>query len=152
MLGKSRHIFDGINFLGGQSSSRPFGAAVLDELILILISREVRYKPNIGDDLARYLSVIFAAIRSCCLDGIDLISREVQTNIGMILPGTYQGIAKEFTAGNVGNLEDSWKQWISAIPATKIFLGLPAAPQAAGSGFIPAGDLTSKVLPVIKGL
>ena len=37
------------------------------------------------------------------------------------------------------------------IPATKIFLGLPAAPTAAGSGFIPVVDLTSKVLPAIKG-
>ncbi|XVF22458.1 hypothetical protein REPUB_Repub12eG0174300 [Reevesia pubescens] len=36
------------------------------------------------------------------------------------------------------------------IPATKIFLGLPAAPAAAGSGFIPVVDLTSKVLPGIK--
>nr|KYP45392.1 Acidic endochitinase SE2 [Cajanus cajan] len=32
-----------------------------------------------------------------------------------------------------------------------IFLGLPASPQAAGSGFIPAFDLTSQVLPAIKG-
>jgi len=28
---------------------------------------------------------------------------------------------------------------------------LPAAPDAAGSGFIPVGDLTSQVLPTIKG-
>ncbi|KAM2280263.1 hypothetical protein ACFX1S_041001 [Malus domestica] len=34
-----------------------------------------------------------------------------------------------------------------SFPTTKIFLGLPAA----GSGFIPVGDLTSKVLPAIKG-
>ncbi|KAL6291595.1 hypothetical protein ACE6H2_009105 [Prunus campanulata] len=37
-----------------------------------------------------------------------------------------------------------------AIPAHKIFLGLPAAPQAAGSGFIPATDLNSQILPAIK--
>ncbi|GMI74823.1 Lysozyme 1, chitinase A [Hibiscus trionum] len=48
------------------------------------------------------------------------------------------------------NLEDAWKQWTSDIPATKIFLGLPASPDAAGSGFIPVNDLTSKVLPAIK--
>ena len=33
---------------------------------------------------------------------------------------------------------------------TKIFLGLPAAPDAAGSGFIPVGDLISTVLPAIN--
>ncbi|GMY23774.1 acidic endochitinase-like [Fagus crenata] len=56
----------------------------------------------------------------------------------------------QYTPGSLGNLEDAWKQWTSDIPATKIFLGLPAAPTAAGSGFIPAADLTSKVLPAIK--
>ncbi|KAI7747582.1 hypothetical protein M8C21_004152, partial [Ambrosia artemisiifolia] len=54
-------------------------------------------------------------------------------------------------AGGITNLEDAWKQWTSEIPATKIFLGLPASPSAAGSGYIPVGDLTSKVLPAIKG-
>ena len=33
---------------------------------------------------------------------------------------------------------------------TKIFLGLPGAPDAAGSGFIPVGDLISTVLPAIN--
>ena len=51
----------------------------------------------------------------------------------------------------MGNLEESWKQWISDIPAKKILLGLPAAPAAGGSGFISAADLTSKVLLAIKG-
>ncbi|KAL0374460.1 UNVERIFIED_CONTAM: Acidic endochitinase [Sesamum radiatum] len=48
------------------------------------------------------------------------------------------------------NLEQAWKQW-GSIKATEIFLGLPAAQAAAGSGFIPAGVLTSEVLPAIKG-
>ncbi|KAL0308563.1 UNVERIFIED_CONTAM: Acidic endochitinase [Sesamum radiatum] len=48
------------------------------------------------------------------------------------------------------DLEQAWKQW-GSIKATEIFLGLPAAPAAAGSGFIPADVLTSKVLPAIKG-
>lgn len=39
----------------------------------------------------------------------------------------------------------------SSIPATKFFLGLPAAPNAAGSGFISVSDLTSTVRPAIKG-
>ncbi|CAN6704335.1 unnamed protein product [Malus baccata var. baccata] len=38
-----------------------------------------------------------------------------------------------------------------SFPTTKIFLGQPTASAAAGSGFIPVGDLTSKVLPAIKG-
>jgi len=31
-----------------------------------------------------------------------------------------------------------------------VFLGLPAAPQAAGSGFVPTSDLVSQVLPVVR--
>jgi len=51
----------------------------------------------------------------------------------------------------VANLEEAWKQWTSTILASKIFPGLPAAPQAAGGSFIPAANLTSKVLPNLKG-
>lgn len=54
-------------------------------------------------------------------------------------------------SSEVTNLEDAWKQWTSDIPANKIFLGLPASTEAAGSGFIDVNDLTSKVLPAIKG-
>ncbi|KAK6925923.1 hypothetical protein RJ641_007642, partial [Dillenia turbinata] len=39
--------------------------------------------------------------------------------------------------------------WTS-VRARRIFMGLPAREQAAGSGFIPADVLTSQVLPVIK--
>ncbi|MBA0699547.1 hypothetical protein Goari_001174 [Gossypium aridum] len=94
------------NFLGGQSASRPFGDAALDESILI--------------------------------------SKVERTNIGVILQGTFQG--------DIKNLEDAWKQWTTDVNATLIFLGLPASPEAAGSGFIPVSDLTSQVLPAIKVL
>ncbi|KAJ1413813.1 Glycoside hydrolase family 18, catalytic domain [Sesbania bispinosa] len=75
------------NFLGGQSSTRPLGDAVLD--------------------------------------GIDF---DIE-----------------------GGTNQHWDDLASDIPATKIFLGLPASPQAAGSGFISVDDLTAKILPVIKG-
>ncbi|KAK3024482.1 hypothetical protein RJ639_043799 [Escallonia herrerae] len=86
------------NFLGGRSSSRPLGDAVLD--------------------------------------GIDF---------------DIEGVSNLHWDDLASNLEDAWKQWTTDIQATKIFLGLPAAPEAAGSGFIPVTDLTSKVLPAIKG-
>ncbi|PPS13047.1 hypothetical protein GOBAR_AA07581 [Gossypium barbadense] len=57
----------------------------------------------------------------------------------------------QYSTSSIGNLEDAWKQWTTDSPATKVFLGLPAALAAAGSGFIPVADLTSKVLPSIKG-
>lgn len=53
-------------------------------------------------------------------------------------------------AGGITNLNDAWKQWATDIPATKIFLRLHTAPDAAVSGFVPVVDLTSQVLPAIK--
>ncbi|CAM0883677.1 unnamed protein product [Alopecurus aequalis] len=55
----------------------------------------------------------------------------------------------QFNAGR-GAFMDAWKTWES-VPAGKIFLGLPASKDAAGTGFVPAGVLTSRVLPLIKG-
>ncbi|XP_028761979.1 hevamine-A-like [Neltuma alba] len=57
----------------------------------------------------------------------------------------------QYASGSITNLKNAWNQWTSSVPADKIFLGLPASTNAAGSGFIPASDLTSKVLPAIKG-
>ncbi|KAJ6941741.1 hevamine-A-like [Populus alba x Populus x berolinensis] len=94
------------NFLGGHSSSRPLGPAVLD---------------GIDFDIEGGTKVQFYNNPPCQL------------------------------SGDIPDLEDAWKQWISSIPAQKIFPGLPAAPDAARSGFVPVADLTSKVLPAIKG-
>lgn len=54
-------------------------------------------------------------------------------------------------SGNADNLKSYWNQWTSSIQAEQIFLGLPASPEAAGSGYIPPDVLNSEVLPAIKG-
>ncbi|KAF6135770.1 hypothetical protein GIB67_028626 [Kingdonia uniflora] len=79
----------------------------------------------------------------------------------MILRDTSKVIASEVQFYNnppcqysqtaLSNLEDAWKQWTSSISATKILLRLPTPPQATGSRFIPTSDLSSSVLPAIKG-
>ncbi|KAL3570639.1 hypothetical protein D5086_027888 [Populus alba] len=56
----------------------------------------------------------------------------------------------QYSSGNTTNLLNSWNRWTTSIDAGKIFLGLPAAPSAAGSGYIPPDVLTSQILPVIK--
>ncbi|KAI3668144.1 hypothetical protein L6452_43221 [Arctium lappa] len=117
------------NFLGGKSSTRPLGDAVLDGIDFDIEGGTTQH----WDDLARYLSGYSS-------QGLfDYVWVQFYNNP----PCQYSGGAT--------NLEDAWKQWTSDIPATKIFLGLPAAPAAAGSGYIPVGDLTSQVLPAIKG-
>ncbi|KAF3972474.1 hypothetical protein CMV_004023 [Castanea mollissima] len=117
------------NFLGGQSSSHPLGKAVLDGIDFDIEGGSNQH----WDDLARYLSGY--------------------SNKGLfdyVWVQFYNNPPCQYSTGSISNLEDAWKQWTSDIRATKIFLGLPAAPAAAGSGFILVVDLTSQVLPAIK--
>ncbi|XP_062008404.1 hevamine-A-like [Rosa rugosa] len=142
------------NFLGGQSSSRPLGDAVLDGVDFDIEGGTDQH----WDDLARYLSgyskkgkkVYLTAAPQCPFPDA-YVGNALNTGLfDFVWVQFYNNPPCQYTSGDVSNLEDAWKQWTSAIPAHKIFLGLPAAPQAAGSGFIPPADLNSQVLPAIK--
>ncbi|KAH8517689.1 hypothetical protein H0E87_005564 [Populus deltoides] len=142
------------NFLGGNSSSRPLGPAVLDGIDFDIEGGTNQH----WDDLARFLSayskqgkkVHLTAAPQCPFPDA-WVGNALQTGLfDYVWVQFYNNPPCQFS-GDIANLEDAWKQWISSIPAQKIFLGLPAAPDAAGSGFIPVADLTSKVLPAIKG-
>ncbi|KAK3194700.1 hypothetical protein Dsin_026010 [Dipteronia sinensis] len=125
------------NFLGGHSSSRPLGAAVLDGIDFDSEGGTDQH----WNDLARFLC------------GYSKRGKKVHLTRApqCPFPDAWEWFHCQYSSGNIGNFEDSWKQWTSDITATKIFLGIPASPEAAGSGFIPVSDLTSKVLPAIKG-
>ncbi|KAJ0110740.1 hypothetical protein Patl1_00539 [Pistacia atlantica] len=53
-------------------------------------------------------------------------------------------------SGNGDSLKNSWNQWTSNQPSSQVFLGLPASPEAAGSGYIAPDVLNSQILPSIK--
>ncbi|KAI5347139.1 hypothetical protein L3X38_015018 [Prunus dulcis] len=125
------------NFLGGHSSSRPLGAAVLDGIDFDIEGGTDQH----WDDLARYLSgyskkgkkVYLTAAPQCPFPDA-WVGNALKTGLfDNVWVQFYNNPPCQYTSGDVANLEDSWKQWTSAIPAHKIFLGLPAAPQAAGS-------------------
>ena len=110
------------------------------------------------DDLARYLSgysnkgmkVYLTAAPQCPFPDA-WVGGALKTGLfDYVWVQFYNNPPCQYSSGSISNLEDAWKQWTSDIPATKIFLGLPAAPAAAGSGFTPVVDLTSQVLPAIK--
>ncbi|XP_027360095.1 hevamine-A-like [Abrus precatorius] len=141
------------NFLGGQSSSRPLGPAVLDGIDFDIEGGSNLY----WDDLARYLkgysyrgkNVYLTAAPQCPFPDA-WIGNALKTGLfDYVWVQFYNNPPCQYSS-EVSNLEDAWKQWTSDIPANKIFLGLPASPQAAGSGFIDVNDLTSNVLPAIK--
>lgn len=143
------------NFLGGQSSSRPLGDAVLDGIDFDIASGGSDH----WDDLAIYLAghsshgkkVYLTAAPQCPFPDALIGEAVKKVPFDYVWVQFYNNPPCQYASGNPDNLEDAWKNWTSRIPATKIFLGLPASPEAAGSGFIPVSDLTSTVLPAIKG-
>ena len=145
------------NFLGGQSPSRPLGPAVLDGIDFDIEGGSNQH----WGDLARFLKgyamakqgkqVYITAAPQCPFPDAWIGNALTTGLFDYVWVQFYNNAPCQYTSGAITNLEDAWKQWISAIPANKIFLGLPASPQAAGSGFIPSADLLSNVLPAIKG-
>ncbi|KAG0502895.1 hypothetical protein HPP92_002967 [Vanilla planifolia] len=143
------------NYLGGQSSSRPLGDAVLDGVDFDIEGGS----PDHYDDLARYLSgysnqgkkVHLSAAPQCPYPDA-WIGKALNTGVfDYVWVQFYNNPPCQYSRGQTGNLDNAWNQWTTGIHATKFFLGLPAAPDAAGSGFIPAEDLKSQVLPTLKG-
>ncbi|KAI3819822.1 hypothetical protein L1987_13674 [Smallanthus sonchifolius] len=142
------------NFLGGESSSiRPLGNASLDGIDFDIEAGGSQH----WDDLARYLSAystpgkkVYLTAAPQCPYPDAWLGGALQTGLfDYVWVQFYNNPPCQYNA-NGSNLEDGWKQWTSDIPASKIFLGLPAASTVARSGFIPVTDLISKVLPVIK--
>ncbi|KAF0909287.1 hypothetical protein E2562_033602 [Oryza meyeriana var. granulata] len=142
------------NFLGGQSSSRPLGDVVLDGIDFDIEGGTNQH----WDDLARYLKgysnsgrrVYLTAAPQCPFPDA-WIGGALNTGLfDYVWVQFYNNPPCQYSSGSTSNLADAWKQWLS-VPAKQIFLGLPASPQAAGSGFIPANNLKSDVLPMIKG-
>ncbi|CAN1158486.1 unnamed protein product [Linum perenne] len=114
------------NFLSGQSSSRPLQST------------------QHWEDLAQYLSAYSSRGRKVYLGAAP------QCPFPDRSLGTAVNTGLFYTTGNVERLLSSWNRWTTSINAGKIFLGLPAATQAAGSGYIPPDVLTSQILPQIK--
>ncbi|KAL0428797.1 UNVERIFIED_CONTAM: Hevamine-A [Sesamum radiatum] len=142
------------NFLGGNSSSRPLGEAVLDGIDFDIEGGTSQH----WDELARFLAAyskrgkkIYLTAAPQCPFPDAWVGGALKTGLfDYIWVQFYNNPPCQYTSGDIDNLEEAWKTWTSSVPATKIFLGLPAAPDAAGSGFIPVTDLISTVLPAIK--
>ncbi|XP_030550487.1 hevamine-A-like [Rhodamnia argentea] len=141
------------NFLGGHSSLRPLGDAVLDG-----VDFDIEGGSNAHfDDLTTYLSKYSENGSRVCLTAAPQCPYPDAWLGGALETGLFDYVWVQFynnppcqyNSSAIGNLEDAWKQWIT-IPAKQIFLGLPASPDAAGSGFISVSDLLSEVLPGVQ--
>lgn len=144
------------NFLGGWSPSRPLGNATLDG-----IDFDIELGSNLyWDDLARYLKgygccqgrkeVYLTAAPQCPFPD-NFLGAALNTGLfDYVWVQFYNNPPCQYTSGNSSDLLSSWDRWTSSIRAGRFFMGLPAAPQAAGSGYIPPETLTSEILPVIR--
>ncbi|KAL5718807.1 chitinase [Ranunculus cassubicifolius] len=142
------------NFLGGSSTTRPLGDAVLDGIDFDIESGSTMN----WDLLATYLSaystpsrkVYLTAAPQCPFPDAHL-GRALNTGLfDYVWVQFYNNPQCHYASGSTTNLINSWNRWTSTIPATMFFMGLPAAPGAAGSGYLPPNVLISQVLPVIK--
>ncbi|KAG2409510.1 hypothetical protein LR48_Vigan01g098900 [Vigna angularis] len=146
------------NFLGGQSASRPLGAAILDGIDFDIEGGSSKHWGDLARLLKGYYGMmakqrkqVYITAAPQCPFPDAWIGNALTTGLfDYVWIQFYNNPPCQYTTGAISNLENAWKQWITSIPADKIFLGLPASSQAAGSGFIPSADLISQVLPAIK--
>ena len=137
--------------MGVQSSSRPLDLAVLDS-----IDFDIEGGSNLhGYDLARYIKghnkQIYITVAPQCPFPDASIGIGLNTGLfDYVWVQFYNNPPYQNNPSAIGSLEDAWKLWTSYIPTNKIFLGLPASPKAAESGFTPVADRNSKLLPAIK--
>ncbi|KAJ7951781.1 putative Receptor protein kinase [Quillaja saponaria] len=143
------------NFLRGNSSSRPLGDVILDDIDFDIELGSRRY----WEDLARFLRafddsgrrVYLSAAPQCPFPDLNL--RDALNNTELfdsVWIQFFNNPSCEYTKGNIDNIVSSWKLWTTSIKAAKVFLGLPADPSAVVTGYVPLDVLTSQIIPVIS--
>ncbi|XP_042479949.1 hevamine-A-like [Macadamia integrifolia] len=144
------------HFLGGTSSSRPLGEAVLDGIDFDIQSGSTQYYDNLARYLSEYSKEVYLTAAPECFDPDGYLVPAIKTGLfDYVWVQFYNNPPCEYknSSGNVNDLLSYWGEYwssSSSVPATQIFLGLPAASQAARSGFGPVNVLISEILPVIK--
>jgi len=148
------------NFLGGAgtSSSRPLGSAVLDGIDFNIETGEASH----FDDLAKNLTSLYkgdkrgrkyllTAAPRCPYPDASLgpaLATGLFNHVSVLF---YNNPGCEYQDGDVTDLGFSWKTWTQFLPNASVFLGLPASPDAAASGYIDPQALVSRVLPEVDG-
>ncbi|KAE8077815.1 hypothetical protein FH972_016341 [Carpinus fangiana] len=134
---RCRVVSNGIRYCqrrGVKSSSRPLGDAILDGIDFAIELGSKKY----WNSLAQYLKAYSKPGRNVYLSAAPQCP----------FPDRFLGAA--LNTGNINRLISSWNRWTNSMKAGKLLLGLPAAPQAAGSEYVPPNVLTSRILPIIK--
>ncbi|KAK0595243.1 hypothetical protein LWI29_004827 [Acer saccharum] len=138
------------NFLCGKSFNRPLGYAVLDGVNFdIELGSTLHY-----DDLVRFLSQFSEPARRVYITGAlqcpfsdRLLGTAIETGLfDAVWVQFYNDQPCHYGLGSAQRLLESWERWASSVVVGKLFMGLSAAPTAAGSGYILPEVLVSEVI------
>ncbi|CAI9762457.1 unnamed protein product [Fraxinus pennsylvanica] len=139
-------------YLGGQSSSRPLGDAVLDGVDFDIEAGTGQFWDDLARALSRYSSsqrkVYLSAAPQCPIPDAHL-DTAIQTGLFDYVWIQFYNNEQCDYRGGVDSVLARWNQW-TAVPSNQIFMGLPAAPEAASGGYMPPDVLINQVLPTIK--
>ncbi|GJF00072.1 glycoside hydrolase family 18 protein [Phanerochaete sordida] len=138
-------------FLGGSSSTRPFGSAVLDGVDLDIEGGSTQYFTTFVTTLR---SLMNAGSKKYFITGApqcpfpDAYLGSVINSVGfdavyVQFYNNYCGV-NNFNNPNDWNFAtwDNWAKTTSPNKAVKVFIGVPASSTAAGSGYVDIGTLT----------
>ncbi|KAJ3524077.1 hypothetical protein NM688_g8625 [Phlebia brevispora] len=139
-------------FLGGSSSTRPFGAAVLDGVDLDIEGGSTEYYTNFVTQLRSHMN---GASKQYFITGApqcpfpDAYLGSVINAVGfdalyVQFYNNYCGL-NSYSNPNDWNFAtwDNWAKTTSPNPNVKIYIGAPASSTAAGSGYVPISQLTT---------
>ncbi|CAO1947874.1 unnamed protein product [Urochloa humidicola] len=146
------------NFLGGESSSRPLGDAVLDGIDLDIANGDSGYYDGLARNLTslykgdkRGRTYVLAAAPQCLFPDASLDAALGTGLFDYVWVQFYDNPGCQHEYGNVSILVTLWKTWMQALPSASVFLGLPASAEAVSTGYIGLQELASRVLPAVNG-
>ncbi|KAF7795681.1 hypothetical protein EIP86_006846 [Pleurotus ostreatoroseus] len=139
-------------FLGGSSSTRPFGSAVLDGIDLDIEGGSTAYFTSFVNQLRSHMNgaskqYYITAAPQCPFPDAYLGSVINAVGFDAILVQFYNNYCglNNYANPNDWNFGtwDNWAKTTSPNKNVKIFIGAPASSTAAGSGYVPIDQLTT---------
>ncbi|KAL1550706.1 chitinase [Salvia divinorum] len=141
-------------FLAGNSGG-PLGDAALDG-----VDFDIEYPTSTlhWDDLATTIAAYSTPERKIYLSAAPQCVIPDRNLDAAIKTGLFDYVWVQFYnnppcdySGGADSLIASWNEWSALLPpGNELFLGLPAAPGAAGSGYVEPEKLKTEILPVIR--
>ncbi|CAO3589663.1 unnamed protein product [Absidia cylindrospora] len=145
-------------FLGGTSSTRPFGEAVLDGVDLDIEGGGYNYYDTFLTQLRNHFTgadkrYYITAAPQCVYPDSNLGASISQNSIDALYVQFYNnpcGLQTWGTSGWNYGVWDYWARNISPNKNIKIYIGAPASPSAAGGGYVPLSTLSNIALSTRK--